>query len=38
MDIKNCSAYELKDKQELTELNSTGYLLEHEGKACPYGK
>lgn len=29
MDIKNCSAYELKDKQELTELNSTGYLLEH---------
>lgn len=29
MNIENCTAYELKDKQELTELNSTGYLLEH---------
>lgn len=29
MNIKNCKAYELKDKQELTELKSTGYLLEH---------
>lgn len=29
MNIENSTAYELKDKQELTELNSTGYLLEH---------
>ncbi len=29
MDIKKCKAYELRDRQELPELNSTGWLLEH---------
>ena len=29
MDIEKCKAYELRDKQELAELNSIGYLLEH---------
>lgn len=30
MDIKNCKAYRLIERQSLTELNSEGYLLEHE--------
>lgn len=29
MNITNCTAYELRMKQELAELNSIGYLLEH---------
>ena len=29
MEIKNCNAYELIEKQELKDLNSTGYLLRH---------
>ncbi|HAP22087.1 MAG TPA: peptidase M16, partial [Lachnospiraceae bacterium] len=29
MDITKCTAYELRMKQNLTELNSIGYLLEH---------
>lgn len=29
MDIKNCKAYELEEKQEICELGSTGYLLRH---------
>lgn len=29
MDVKNCKAYRLIEKQEMEELNSTGYLLEH---------
>ncbi|MCH5251340.1 MAG: insulinase family protein [Lachnospiraceae bacterium] len=29
MDIKNCTAYGLIKKENLTELGSTGYLLEH---------
>ncbi len=30
MNIQNCKAYRLIEKQEIAELNSTGYLLEHE--------
>lgn len=29
MDISNCNAYELIEKQELTDLNSVGYLIQH---------
>ncbi len=29
MKLENCKAYELIEKQNLTELNSIGYLLEH---------
>ena len=29
MDINNCKAYRLIEKQDMKELNSVGYLLEH---------
>ena len=29
MNISNCESYELVEKQEMPELNSTGYLLQH---------
>ena len=29
MKVENCSSYELKEKQEIKELNSICYLLEH---------
>lgn len=29
MDLSNCKAYELRQKQEMPELDSTGYLLRH---------